>query len=164
MSPLLAQAEGGGPDPDLTRPIAVIAVCVLIIVTTLVVQWVRRHRRQRPATPEALHAWLASAGHLLDQWIDGVEAELHALRTAPFPDTVTPSEDPLGLDRAIADCPDGPLAELVADLREAGADLLATARDGDPNRPDVAAAEARFVRVKERVAARLGDAPPAVSP
>jgi hypothetical protein len=49
---LLAQADAG-PDPDLTRPVVVIVVCAVIIVVTLVLQWVRRHRTDRdPASAE----------------------------------------------------------------------------------------------------------------
>jgi hypothetical protein len=155
MSGLVAQAQ---PDPDLTAPIAVIVVCAVLIVVTLVVQRVRARRRNRPATPEDLHRWQESGGRLLDPWIDGVQGELRALRSAPFPDTVPPFEDPAGFEEAVADCPDRPLAQRIADLRSAAGAMLATARAGDPNRPDVAAAEARFAQAKEQAGTHLRDA------
>jgi hypothetical protein len=155
MSGLVAQAQ---PDPDLTAPIAVIAVCLLVIVVTLVLQQVRARRRNRPAAPEDLRRWQTTAGRLLDQWIAGVQDELQALRTAPFPDTVPPAEDPAGLTEAIVDCPDGPLAKLIADLRASATTMLAAARAGDPNGPEVAAAEARFVQAEERAGSHLRDA------
>ena len=43
MSGALAQAQ---PAPDLTVPIAVIVVCGVVIVVTLVLQWVRARRRR----------------------------------------------------------------------------------------------------------------------
>jgi hypothetical protein len=50
---LLAQAETTADEPDLTVPIAVIAVCAALIVLTLVVQQVRSRRARRvgPAEP-----------------------------------------------------------------------------------------------------------------
>ena len=161
MSPLLAQAA---PAPDLTRPITVIAICAAVIVATVLIQVVGARRRGRPATPDELRAWQEDGGRVLDQWIAGVEAELHTLRTAPFPDTVTPTEDPLGMAEAVADCPDGQVAERIAELQDAARAMLATARAGDPNRPEVAAAEARFVQAKERAGAQLRDASGPASP
>jgi hypothetical protein len=42
MTAVLAQAA---PDPDLTRPIVVIAVCAAVIITTVLVQVVQARRR-----------------------------------------------------------------------------------------------------------------------
>lgn len=141
--------------PDLTVPVAVIVACAVVIVVALVAHWLVSRRRRRSATPEQLASWQSSGGRLLDQWMTGVEAELATLRTSPFPDTVTPTEDPLGLDQAIADCPDGALARCIADLRAAADAMLRAARAGDPNRPQVDAAEARYREARGRAAARL---------
>ncbi|MET0149198.1 MAG: hypothetical protein ABW310_08625 [Acidimicrobiales bacterium] len=51
MSGVLAQAQ---PAPDLTVPIAVIVVCAVVIVLTLVLQWVRA--RRRPPVEEDLRS------------------------------------------------------------------------------------------------------------
>lgn len=42
MTGALAQAQ---PAPDLTVPTVVIVVCAIVIVVTLVLQWVRARRR-----------------------------------------------------------------------------------------------------------------------
>jgi hypothetical protein len=42
VTPVLAQAA---PDPDLTRPILVIAACAVIIVVTVLIQVVQARRR-----------------------------------------------------------------------------------------------------------------------
>ncbi len=154
LSPLVAQAEGPT-DPDLTVPILVIIVCAVLIVVTLIVQRVRHRREHRIATRPELEAWQLDGGRLLDQWVTEVDAEVQARRTSPYPDTVTRSDDPLGLDRAIKDCPDARLGTLIDELRVAGTTLLATVREQDPNGPEAAMAEARFQDVKSRTGAHL---------
>jgi len=161
---LLAQAETSADDPDLTVPITVIAVCALLIVVTLVVQRVRSRRSHRVATPQELEVWRLDGGRLLDQWITEVEAEVQARRTSPSPDAVTRSDDPPGLDRAVKDCPDSRLGDLIAELRAAGAGLLAAVRDQDPNGPQAVAAQARFQAVKARAASHLRPDGPAAVP
>ena len=52
MIPLLAQAESG-PDPDLTRPLTIIAVCALVIVVALVVRYLRTRNRSAASPEEA---------------------------------------------------------------------------------------------------------------
>jgi hypothetical protein len=135
-------------DPDLTVPLVTIAVGVVITVVALVVQRRRNRRRHRVATAEELDLWQLEGGRLLDQWVQEVEAEVHARRTAPDPAVVSRSDDPLGLDRAIAELPDARLIPPVHELRTAGAVLLAAVRDGDPNGPPARAAEARFGAAK----------------
>lgn len=155
MTGLLAQAA---PDPDLTRPILVIAACAVIIIVTVLLQVAQARRRAHALTPEALHDWQTSSGRLLDLWIDAVEGELRARRSAPDPASVAPAPDPPGFAEAVATCPDPTLGALIADLRSRAAALLATARSGDPNRPEVAAAEASYLEAKERAGAHLRDA------
>lgn len=155
MSPVLAQAA---PDPDLTRPIMVIAVCAVIIIVTVFLQVAQARRRAHALTPEALHDWQTSSGRLLDLWIDAVEGELRARRSAPDPNAVAPATDPPGFAEAAAACPDPALSARIADLRAQAATLLATARGGDPNRPEVAAAEAAYLEAKARAGAHLRDA------
>jgi hypothetical protein len=152
---LLAQAAAEPQDPDLTVPIVTIAACVVLIVVTLVLQRLRSRRRTRTATPEELDAWQLDGGRLLDQWVDEVEAEVAARRAAPDPALVSRGDDPLGLDRAVDEIPDARLATVVADLRAAGVGLLAAVRDGDPNGPQVAAAEARFGAAKAQAGAAM---------
>lgn len=155
MSGVLAQAP---PDPDLTRPTMVIAVCAVIIIVTVFLQVASARRRARALTPEALQEWQTSSGRLLDQWIDGVEGEVRARRAAPSPDSVLPTPDPPGFAEAIADCPDPVLAALIAELRRRAATLLGASRSGDPNRPEVATAEAAWLEAKERAGTHLRDA------
>ncbi len=157
---LLAQAETTAEDPDLTVPIAAIAVCVLLIVVTLVVQRVRSRREHRVGTPEELEAWQLDGGRLLDQWITEVDAEVQARRSSPYPESVTRSDDPPGLDRAIKDCPDAQLGHLIEELRAAGAVLLTAVRERDPDGPEAVAADARFQAVKGRAAAHLRPSEP----
>ena len=154
---LLAQAETlpGPEDPDLTVPVLTIAICVVLIVVTLVLQRARSRRAKRTATPEELDIWMLDDGRLLDQWIDEVEAEVQARRVAPDPALVSRSDDPLGLDRAIAECPDARLAAVITELRAAGAALLTAVRDGDPNGPQVLGAEARFGAAKAQAGAAM---------
>jgi len=152
---VLAQAP---PDPDLTRPIMVIAVCAVIIIVTVFLQVASARRRAHALTPEALQEWQTSSGRLLDQWIDGVEGEVRARRTAPAPDSVLAAPDPPGFAEAVAECPDPVLAGLIAELRRRAATFLAAARSGDPNRPEVATAEASWLEAKERAGAHLRDA------
>lgn len=152
---LLAQVA---PDPDLTRPIVVITVCAVIIIVTIVVQVVRARRRAHALTPEALQEWQTSSGRLLDQWIDGVEGEVRARRSAPVPAGVLPTPDPPGFAEATADCPDPVLVGLIAELRARAGTLLGVVRSGDPNRPEVATAEAAWLAAKEQAGAHLRDA------
>lgn len=142
-------------DPDLTVPLVTIAVCVVLILVTLVVQHRAKRRRGRTATVEELDAWQLDGGRLLDQWVDEVDAEVHARRTAPAPSTVSRGDDPLGLDRAIDEVPDARLAAAVDELRAAGAALLAAVRDGDPNGAPAAAAEARFDGAKAQAGSAM---------
>jgi hypothetical protein len=154
---VLAQAESAAAeDPDLTVPILAIGVCVALIIVTLFVSGRSSRRRRRTATPEDIDAWQLDGGRLLDQWIDEVEAEVQARRTSPDPANVTRNDEPLGLDRAVAECPDGALGALIADLRAAGRALLAAVRDGDPHGPPAVAAEARFDAAKADAGAFLG--------
>jgi len=157
---LLAQAENAADDPDLTVPVVVIAVCAVLIVVTVVVQRVRSRRATRVATPAELDAWQLEGGRLLDQWVAEVEGEVQARRTSPTPEAVTRNDDPPGLQRAIDECPDARLTALVAELRQAGAGLLAAVREGDPSGPQAAAAETRFQEVKGRAALFLGPSRP----
>ncbi len=160
MNPLLAQAP---PEPDLTRPIAVVAVAAVVIIVTVLIQVVTARRVGRPAPPEDLQAWQETSGRLLDRWMDGVEGELETRRTAPFPDTVSPTEDPRGFDEAVAGCPNLVLADDIAQLRSTAATLLARARSGDPIGPEVAEAEAAYLRARESAERHLREAttPPA---
>jgi hypothetical protein len=146
---LLAQAESTGPnDPDLTVPILTIGVCVVLIAVTLVLQRIRSRRAHRTATPEEMDVWQLDGGRLLDQWVDEVQAEVHARRTSTDPELVSRSDDPLGLDRAIDEVPDARLAACIAELRTSGAALLTAVRDGDPHGPVALGAEARFNAAK----------------
>ena len=160
---LLAQADTAA-DPDLTVPIVVITVCAVLIVVTLVVQRVRSRRRHRVGTRAEIEAWQLEGGRLLDQWISEVEAEVYARRTSPNPEAVTPNDDPPGLEPAIKDCPDARLAQLIDELRAAGAALLTEVREHDPNGPQAAAADARFKEVKGRAASLLQPAGPPPAP
>jgi hypothetical protein len=144
---LLAQATAPE-DPDLTVPIVAIVACAVVVVVTLVLQRLHHRRTARTATAEELDAWQLDGGRLLDQWIAEVEAEVHARRTSPTPEAVSRSDDPLGLDRAIRECPDARLATVIADLRAAGAGLLTAVREGDPHGPPAIAAQARFDAAK----------------
>ncbi len=155
VSSVLAQAA---PDPDLTRPIMVIAVCAVIIIVTVVLQVASARRRAHALTPEALQEWQTSSGRLLDQWIDGVEGEVRARRSAAVPDSVLPTPDPPGFAESVADCPDPVLAGLIGELRSRAGTLLGSARSADPNRPEVATAEAAWLEAKERAGAHLRDA------
>jgi hypothetical protein len=154
---LLAQAEAvpGPDDPDLTVPIVTIAVCLVLIVVTLVLQQVRSRRAHRTATPEELDRWMLDDGRLLDQWIEEVETEVQARRVAPDPSLVSRNDDPIGLSRAIDECPDARLAAVIAELRAAGAALLAAVRDGDPNGPTALGAESRFSAAKAQAGAAM---------
>jgi hypothetical protein len=138
-----------------TLPALIIAGCALVIAVTLFLQW-RTGRRRRPADPGQLKRWQDDWGQTLDQWLQGIEAELASLRTSPFPDTVTPTEEPLGFSDAVESCPDGPLQQEITELRAAGDLMLRTARTTDPNGPETAAAEARYEARRNAAAARLG--------
>lgn len=142
-------------DPDLTVPLVTIAVCLVVTVVALVVAQRARRRRRRTATPEELGVWQLDGGRLLDQWVGEVEAEVHARRTAPDPALVSRSDDPMGLDRAIAELPDARLAPAIAELRAAGAALLAAVREGDPNGPQAMGAEARFGAAKAQAGSMI---------
>ena len=155
MNAVLAQAP---PDPDLTRPILVIAACAVIILVTVFLQVAHARRRASALTPEALHDWQTHSGRLLDLWIDAVEGELRARRATSEPGAVAAASDPPGFAEAVAGCPDPTLGALVADLRARAAILLTAARAGDPNRPEVATAEAAYLEAKERAGAHLRDA------
>jgi hypothetical protein len=161
---LLAQAETSAKDPDLTVPIVVIVVCAVLIVVTVVLQQVRSRRRRRVGTRAEIEAWQLQGGRLLDQWISEVEAEVYARRTAPNPDLVTRNDDPPGLEPAIKDCPDAGLAQLIDELRVAGAALLTEVREHDPNGPQAAAADARFKEIKARAASLLQPPGPPPAP
>ena len=151
-------------DPDLTVPLVTIAVCLVITVVALVVARRRSRRRTRVASSEELDLWQLEGGRLLDQWVQEVEAEVHARRTATDPALVSRSDDPMGLDRAIAEIPDARLAVGVGELRAAGAALLVAVREGDPNGPQALGAEARFGAAKAQagttMAALRGSAVP----
>lgn len=155
MSPVLAQAA---PAPDLTRPILVIAVCAVIITVTVLLQVASARRRSHALTPEALQEWQTASGRLLDQWIDGVEGEVRARRVAPAPDSVLATPEPPGFAEAAADCPDPVLAALIAELQHRADTLLRSVRSEDPNRPEVAIAEAAWLEAKGRAGTHLRDA------
>jgi hypothetical protein len=142
-------------DPDLTVPLVTIAASAVITVIALVVARRRSRRRTRLATPEELDLWQLEGGRLLDQWVDEVETEVQARRTAVDPALVSRSDDPLGLGRAIDEIPDARLAPAVAELRAAGAALLAAVRDGDPHGPQALGAEARFDAAKAQAGSTM---------
>ena len=108
LPPLLAQAEATGPaDPDLTVPIMVIGVCIVLVAS-----WCSS--RSGPAGPSApgdaeeLDIWMLDDGRLLNHGNRRIEAEVQHRRgaLAPIPALVKPRRwRPLGLDRAMKQCP-----------------------------------------------------------